>query len=103
MKKNLPSQIFRYLRLIFTQLMDDMRFIIKTDVHLTREVKKTAFKEVAQDYGLSDKTFKYGQDLLTKYQDTSEGRFEAMARLGGGMLQEMDKISKSSPGYTKPN
>ena len=85
--------------LIFTQLMEDMRFIIKTDVHLTREVKKSAFKEVAQDYGLGNETIKYGEELLTKYQDTSEGRFEAMARLRGVMLQEMDKISKTTPDY----
>jgi hypothetical protein len=85
--------------LVFNQLMEDMRFIIKTDSSLTREVKMATFKDVAQDYGLSADIMKYGQELLTKYQDTPAGRFEAMARLRGVMLQEMDKISKSTPGY----
>jgi hypothetical protein len=85
--------------ILFMQLLEDMRFIVKTDAYLTREVKLLRFKEIAEDYGISSETIKYGEGLLKTFEDTSAGRFEAMARLRGVMLQEMDKLSKTTPSY----
>jgi hypothetical protein len=85
--------------ILFNQLLEDMRFIVKTETYLTREVKLLRFKEVAEDYGISAETIKYGEGLLNTFVDTAPGRFEAMARLRGVMLQEMDKISKNTPSY----
>jgi hypothetical protein len=85
--------------ILFKQLSEDMHFIVKVDASLTRGFKISQFKNVAEQYNLSEETISYGEDLLKAYPETAEGRFEAMARLRGVMLQEMDKLSKKIPGY----
>ena len=85
--------------ILFMELLEDMRFIVKTDAYLTREIKILRFKEFAKDYGISSETIKYGEGLLKTFEDNSAGRFEAMARLRGVMLQEMHKLSKTKPSY----
>ena len=85
--------------ILFMELLENMRFIVKTDAYLTREIKILRFKEFAKDYGISSETIKYGEGLLKTFEDNSAGRFEAMARLRGVMLQEMHKLSKTKPSY----
>ena len=87
---------------LFNQLMEEMRFIVRSDdPTFNRKVKIERFKELVKDYQLSEGTLNYGLILLTKYNDTSEGRFEAMARLRGVMLQEMASLSKGKPSYQR--
>lgn len=99
-----PEKVFnnpkdRLSPILFTQLLDDMRFVVDSSPHMTREVKIKQFKELATNYQLSEETIKYGEEMLANYKDTSEGRFEAMARLRGVMLQDMAKVSASTEGY----
>lgn len=84
---------------LFSQLMEEMRFMIETGDHLTREVKMKRFKEIVQNHKLSPATQAYGEELLNKYEDTPAGRFEAMARLRGVMAQDMAEVAKRTPGY----
>lgn len=85
--------------ILFTQLIEDMAFVVKTDAYLTRAVKVARFKELCQEYGLSNETIAYGEGLLNNYEETSSSRFDAMARLRGVMLQDMEKASKRTPSY----
>lgn len=85
--------------IVFNQVLEDMQFIVKTDAHLTRDVKLARFKELAQEYELSEETIGYGTEMIKNMPETSEGRFNAMARVRGVMLKEMDQISKRTPGY----
>jgi hypothetical protein len=91
--------MLKHFFVLFMQVIEDMRFIVKTVVSLTRDVKILKFKDPAEQYGLSDETVKYGESVLKNYSDDSEGRFDAMARLRGVILQEMDKNSKKTPSY----
>lgn len=86
---------------LFEKLMKSMVFITEQQHYPTRESKKIRFKEVAEDYGLSAEIIKYGEDLLTKYDDTSDGRFDTLSRLRGVMLQDMESLSKRTEGYQK--
>lgn len=85
--------------LLFSQLLEDMRFMVKSSPVLTRSVKRSQFIDIAKNYELSDETIKYGVDLIENHADTNEGRFEAMARLRGVMLQNMEQVSKTKEGY----
>ena len=84
---------------LFEQLMKSMLFVTQEQYYPSRESKLNRFKQVADEYGLGEETQKYGLDLLSKYENTNAGRFDAMARLRGVMLQEMEKNSKSKEGY----
>ena len=86
---------------LFEKLMKSMVFITEQQHYPTRESKKIRFKEVAEDYGLSAETIKYGEELLSNYTDTSDGRYDALARLRGVMLQDMEALSKQKDGYQK--
>lgn len=86
---------------LFEKLMKTMQFMTQQQFYPTAQTKKTRFKEVAQDYGLSAETIKYGEELIDKTVDTNDSRFDTMARLRGVMLQEMEGLSKSTEGYKK--
>lgn len=87
---------------LFNQMMEEMRFIVRSeDPNFNRKVKIERFKDLVKEYQLSEGTLKYGLSLLTKYNDNSEGRFEAMARLRGVVLQEMASLSKIKPSYQR--
>jgi hypothetical protein len=87
---------------LFNQLIEEMRFMIRSeDPYFTRQIKTERFRELVKDYQLSGDILKYGLNLLATYKDTSEGRFDAMARLRGIMLQEMAAISKNNPAYKR--
>jgi L,D-transpeptidase catalytic domain len=84
---------------LFTQLINEMRFVVDTNESLTREIKIMRFKGLAETYKLSPDTIKYGEEILKNYKDNSEGRFEAMARLRGVMLQNMAELASKTEGY----
>lgn len=84
---------------LFNQLIEDMKFVVQTNQYLTRDIKIMRFKSLAEGYKLSSETIQYGEELLKNYADTNEGRFEAMARLRGVMLQDMAKVASSTEGY----
>lgn len=84
---------------LFVKAMDAMRFVTDNQFFPSRESKVKRFKEIAEEYKLSPETANYGEEMLLKYVDTNDGRFDAMARIRGVMLQDMDKSSKSTEGY----
>jgi hypothetical protein len=86
---------------LFEKLMQSMAFVTEQQNYPSRESKKNRFKEVAAEYGLSEETIKYGEEILGKYEDTNDGRYDAMARLRGVMLQNMEVLSKQKEGYQK--
>jgi hypothetical protein len=77
-----------------------MDFMIKSDgPKSTREAKLKKFKEVIDSYKLSYEALSYGASLISSYEDSGEGRFDAMARLRGVMIQELARKEKNDPGY----
>ncbi len=87
--------------ILFSNVYEEMRFIIKDDPYMTRAIKIEQFKQLVKDYQLSGDTLNYGLSLLKNYVDTSDGRFDAMARIRGVVLQDMDKVSKKYSGYQR--
>jgi hypothetical protein len=85
--------------LLFSQLLEDMRFMVKSSPELTRSVKRSQFLDIAKNYQLSDETIRYGESLIEKHTGTNEGRFEVIARLRGIVLQNMEQVSKLKEGY----
>lgn len=86
---------------LFEKLMKSMAFVTEQQNYPSRESKRNRFKEVAAEYGLSEETIKYGEEILGKYEDNNDGRYDAMARLRGVMLQNMEVLSKQKEGYQK--
>lgn len=84
---------------LFHQVLEEMKFIVETSSYLTRDIKIQKFKELAKGYKLSEDTINYGETMLKNYEDTSAGRFDAMARVRGVMLQDMAEVAKRTPGY----
>jgi hypothetical protein len=98
-----PENVFNNPRekispVLFQKVYDDIVFVVQADDSKElRENKIKKFKDLVNRYQLSPETLTYGIETLTKYRDTSEGRFDAMTRIRGVMLQDMDKLVKKSP------
>jgi hypothetical protein len=81
--------------ILFQKVYEDIKFVVQADDSKeSRENKIKKFKDLVNRYQLSSETLTYGVATLTKYPDTSDGRFDSMARIRGVMLQDLDKLVK---------